>query len=264
MVPPHVATLLSRLDPALVQPPRQDAFELFVSIGIEFVSSAIILAILGAIVLWVAPDFTADGVEYLHEEPVEAFLYGLIAFVVTVVGTLLLAVTVIGLLVVIPGLIVLAILGIGATTVSVISFGSWLRAAFGGGATTEYGTALVVGAIVWAAAELVPVVGGLIVFVVSTMGYGYLALWLFNGQFGRDYGSFDGSGGDRTGHEAADRYGPERGRDDIDERSVGGNEPPRGGDDAADRFRNIAALDAEREDSNDDASGRDEDSERDR
>lgn len=244
MAPPDVATLLSRLDPAVVQPPRRNAFELFVSIGFEFAVSVVVTGIIGAVVLSVAPDFTRDGVEYLHKEPGEAFLYGLGAYVITVVVTILLAITIVGILVVIPGLVVLAILGLGATTVSVISFGSWLRSAVGGGGVTEYGTALVVGAFAWAAVSLVPVLGALVTFVVGTMGYGYLALWLLNGPFDRNHGSYDGSGSGGTTRKARDRYDPHGERDVGDRGKYPGGEDR---NDDSDRFRNIAAVDAERE-----------------
>lgn len=255
MVPPDVATLLDRLGPAIVQPPQRNAFELAVSAGIEFVASVTVLGIIGAIVLSIAPDFTADGVEYVHEEPGEALLYGLGAYVVTFVAMVLLAITIVGLAVVIPGLIVFAILGFGATTVSVTALGSWLRSAFGGGAVTEYGTALVIGIVAWAALSLVPILGGLVTFVVGTMGNGYLALWLLNGKFDRNYGSYDGSGSGGTTRNARDRYDTDRGHTDAAGRTEGGDERRSGAkgsrDDDSDRFRNIAAVDAEREEESD-------------
>ncbi|GAB7008185.1 hypothetical protein JCM31271_01280 [Halorubrum trueperi] len=202
-----------------------------------------ILSLLGAIVLAVAPDFTADGVRYLHEEPAEAFLSGLVAFVVTAVAMLLLAVTVVGLVIVIPLMIVFAILGIGATTVSIIALGSWLRSVFDGGATTGYGFSLVIGAIVWAVAEVVPILGGLVTFVVGTMGFGYLMLWVTSHWLGRDYGSFDDGG---TGTTDAPRDRNRSTRDRTDGNSDSATEGVDDWDDP-DRFRNIAAVDAERE-----------------
>lgn len=256
MVPPDVTPLPDRFGPAFVQPSRPNGFELVVSAGIEFVLTAALLGVIGAIVYSVAPDFTVDGVEYLHGEPGEAFIYGLGAYVATIVGAVLLAITIVGLVVVVPALIVLAVLGFGGTTVSVIALGSWLRSAFGGGAATEYGTALVIGAVAWAGLNLVPVLGGIVTFVVGTMGYGYLALWLLNGTFGRDYGSYDGSGSNGTTRKARDRYDPDRERADPaspaggdDERSSGSEDRR---DDDRDRFRNLAALDADREDESDD------------
>jgi hypothetical protein len=71
------------------------------------------------------------------------------------------------------------------------------------------------------------------------MGFGYLALWLANGRFDRDYGSggaggYGGSGGSTRGPDAI-------GEDATDESS----------DDDPERFRNIAAVDAEREEEED-------------
>lgn len=253
-----VETAHAVLQVALAEPPRVTAGEILIGTALEFVMSVVILGIIGAIVLAIAPDFTADGVDYLHAEPAEAFLYGIVAYVVVIGATILLAITIVGLLVVIPGLIVVAILGFGATTVALIALGSWLRSAFGGGVATEYGTALVVGAGAWAAIDVVPVVGGIVTFVIGTMGFGYLALYLANGRFGRDYGSFGGSGPDDTPRTARDRYDPRRERDERVRPSEAGardgNEIPHQGDDGRergdgpdDRFRNLAALDAERE-----------------
>ncbi|MFO8115699.1 MAG: hypothetical protein R6U01_10165 [Halorubrum sp.] len=226
--------------------PRRNAFDLGLSLFADFVLTAAVLAVLGAIVLWLAPTFTDDGVEYLHAEPVEALLYGLVALVITTVTAFVLAITIVGLLVVIPGLILLAVLGVGATTVAVIALGSWLRQTVGSAQAPGYGVPLLVGAVAWAAAELVPVAGDLFVFALSTMGYGYLALWV-TGRFGRDYGSLAGSNGGGGGGS--------RDRDDRESRRAV-DEGER-----SDRFRNVAAVDAERDAderdrSNDDATGR--------
>lgn len=251
MVPPNVATLLDRLGPSLAQLPRRNGIELAVSTGIEFVLSVAVIGLIGAVVHSAAPEFTTGGVGYLHEEPAEALLYGLGATVLTVVAAVLLAITVVGLIVLVPALIALAILGFGATTVSVIALGSWLRSALGGGAATEYGTALLIGAVAWAALNVVPILGSFVTFVIGTMGYGYLALWLLNGRFDRDYGSYGGPGADGTTREAHDRSDPERGHTNAADRARGGNERPieaeDGPDDDSDRFRNLAAMDAERE-----------------
>lgn len=259
MVPPDLTSILDRLAPALVQPPRPNGFERVVSAGIEFVLSAVLLGVIGAIVYSVAPEFTTDGVGYLHDDPGEALIYGLGAYVVTIISAVLLAITIVGLVVLVPALIVLAVLGFGGTTVSVIALGSWLRSAFGGGAATEYGTALVVGAVAWAGLNLVPVLGGIVTFVVGTMGYGYLALWLLNGTFDRDYGSYDGSGSNGTTRKARDRYDPAREHTDPTGRTRGGDEDPIESDDrredGGDRFRNLAAMDADRDDESDDGAG---------
>lgn len=249
MVPPHAAALLGQFGLAQIQPPRQNAFELAVSLGVEFVSTAVILTVLGAIVLAVAPDFTGDGVRYLHDEPTEAFLSGLVAFVATVVAMFLLAITVVGLVIVVPLGIVLVVLGVGATTVSVIALGSWIRTALDGGAATGHGAALLIGAIIWAAAEIVPILGGLVTFVVGTMGYGYLVLWVANRWFGRDYGSLGGNGTGPTDAPRARNRSPRDPADSDSDPATGDTDDRSDTDDwdDPDRFRNIAAVDAERE-----------------
>jgi uncharacterized Tic20 family protein len=212
MVPAPLSASAPRRVVSTVGAPPRDAFDLGLSLGVDFALTAAVLAVFGAIVVWLAPKFTDDGVEYLHAEPVEAFLYGLVAVVITTVAAVLLAITVIGLLVVVPGLIVLAILGVGATTVAVIALGTWLQRTFGGDRSTGYAVPLLFGAVAWAAAGLVPVAGDLFVFVLSTMGYGYLALWVAGRRFGREYGSLDGPN-DGNGGTPRDRAGPRDNRE---------------------------------------------------
>lgn len=250
MVPPHDVAGFGSVEPlaellrlATVQPPRQTAGDLLVGATVEFVFSAVILSVIGAVVMAIAPDFTSEGVEYVHEHPGEAFVYGVIAYVALIAATILLAITIVGLLVVIPGLILVAILGLGATTVAIVSLGAWLQSTLDGRPVAVSGTALVVGAVAWAAVDLVPVLGGLVTFVLSAMGFGYLALYLVNGRSDRYYGSLNGASAETDDHTAYDRYDPQR---DRDEKRVGGSDVGPRDDEEPDRFRNVAALDAER------------------
>ncbi|WP_144799131.1 hypothetical protein [Halorubrum depositum] len=244
MVPTQAASLLSRvvaaIGPALERPSQWTGVELLGSAAVEFVVTAVGVALVGVVVSAVAPEFTDDGVEYLRAEPGEAFLYGVAAYVGIAVAMFLLAITVIGLVVVVPAVIVIAILSFGGTAVSAIALGTWIRSALGSGAESGRETALVVGAVAWAGLGLVPVLGGLVRFVVGAMGFGYLALWLANGRFDRDYGSVDAGGHGTSG-------GPTRGPDVIGEDAADESSA-----DDPDRFRNIAAVDAEREAEEDD------------
>jgi hypothetical protein len=240
MVPTQVASLLPSIAAALDRPPQWTGVELLGSAVVEFAVTAVGVVLVGVVVSAVAPDFTDDGVEYLRTEPGEAFVYGVAAYVAIAVAMFVLAITVIGLIVVVPAVIVLAILSFGGTAVSAIALGTWTRSALGRDTANGRQTALVVGAVAWAGLGLVPVLGGLVRFVVGAMGFGYLALWLANGRFDRDYGSVDAGGYGGSGGSAR---GPDvTGDDTADESS----------DDEPDRFRNIAALDAEREAEEDD------------
>ncbi|WP_123621395.1 hypothetical protein [Halorubrum sp. CSM-61] len=236
MAPPQVAALPPRVAVAIDRPPQWTGVELVGSAVVEFVVTAVVIGFICAAVSAVSPEFTDDGLEYLRAEPGEAFLYGLVAYVVSAVAMLLLAITVIGLVIVIPAAIVIGILSLGGTAVSVIALGTWIRSTLGSGTPKDRGTALVVGAVAWAGLGLVPVLGGIVTFVVGTMGFGYLALWVTNGRFDRDYGSLDGDGYGGPG-------GSTRGPDVLDSGSTGGESSS----DDSDRFRNIAAVDAERE-----------------
>jgi len=238
MVPIQIATLLPRVVAAIDRSPWTGV-ELVGSAAVSFVATAVGVALVGAVVSAVAPDFTDKGVEYLHAEPGEAFLYGVAAYVAIAVAMFALAITIIGLLVAVPAVIVLAILSFGGTAVSAIALGAWLRSLLGMGVANGRGPDLVVGAVAWAGLGLIPVLGGLVRFVVGAMGFGYLALWIANGRFDRDYGSVDAGGYGGTG-------GSTRG-DSLGEDDEGEGGADREGDDDPDRFRNIAALDAERE-----------------
>lgn len=232
MVPTQIAALLARVATVIDRPPQWTGVELAGSAAISFVATAVGIALVGAIVSAIAPDFTDDGVAYLRTEPGEAFVYGVVAYVAIAVAMFVLAITIIGLIVVVPAIIVLAILSFGGTAVSAIALGAWVRSALGRGPANGRGADIAVGAVAWAGLGLVPVLGGLVTFVVGAMGFGYLALWIANGRFDRDYGSVDagGDGGD-GGSTGPNSLGDDEGDD--------GDDP--------DRFRNIAALDAERE-----------------
>lgn len=193
MVSASVSTLPLRVAAAIDRPPWT-GIELVGSAAIEFAVTAVFVTLVGVVVSTVAPDFVDGGVNYLRAEPGEAFLYGVAAYIAIAVAMFLLAITVIGLLVVVPAVIVIAILSFGGTAVSAITLGTWIRSTLGDGAASGRETALVVGAVAWAALGLVPVLGALAQFVVGAMGFGYLALWVANGRFDRDYGSVDAGG----------------------------------------------------------------------
>lgn len=224
----------------------------FLETVLEFALSVVFLGIIGWIVLGVAPKFTDNGVRYVYTHPGEAFLYGLLAIVIVFGATVLLAITVIGLVIVIPGLIVLAILGFGGMTVAIISLGVWVRSSleFGiGGIDGKYETSLLVGVVAWVAIDMVPVLGGLVTFVIGTMGFGYLALWLTSDQLDRDYGSFDPDGSPPPfgeNDEGDVRHGSHDDPDETGDMRAGSK---RGTDPG--RFRNLAAQDAERENQDD-------------
>jgi hypothetical protein len=231
---PQTAPLLPRVV-AAIDPPTWTGVELVGSAALSFVATAVGITLVGVIVSAVAPDFTDSGVAYLRAEPGEAFVYGVVAYVAIAVAMFVLAITIIGLIVVVPAIFVLAIISFGGTAVSAIALGTWIRSLLGMGTADGRGADIVVGAVAWAAFGLVPVLGGIARFVVGAMGFGYLALRIANGRFDRDYGSVD-AGGDSGG------TGGSAGPGHLDEDDGGES-----ADDDPDRFRNIAALDAERE-----------------
>jgi len=245
MVPTQAAALLPRVVTAIdsIDSSPWTGVELAGSAALSFVGTAVGVTLVGLVVSAIAPDFTDSGVEYLRADPGEAFVYGVVAYVAIAVAMFLLAITVIGLIVVVPAILVLAVLSFGGTAVSAIALGTWIRSLLGMGAANGRGADLVVGAVAWAGFGLVPVLGGLVRFVVGAMGFGYLVLWIANGRFDRDYGSVDAGG--RDGHGGRGGTGGTGGAAAHGSLSEDGDDA--GSDDDPDRFRNIAALDAERE-----------------
>jgi hypothetical protein len=139
-----------------------------VGIPLQFVISLLVYVVAGGIVLAVAPEFTERMAERIRDDAAMSFVSGLVALVVTFVLTVLLAITVIGLLVVIPGAIVLVVVQVVGNTAALVALGS---------VTSETGrgsafAALVVGALLLTAVSLVPILGGIVRFVVQTIGFG--------------------------------------------------------------------------------------------
>jgi hypothetical protein len=97
---------------------------------------------------------------------------GIVVGIAAIVVTVLLALTIVGLLVVIPGLIVLALVQLAGTAAAVVALGLALLSR---GGSAGHGRALVVGSVVLALVGLVPLVGPLVSWLVSSAGLGAVA-----------------------------------------------------------------------------------------
>jgi hypothetical protein len=139
-----------------------------VGIPLQFVVSLAVYVVAGGIVLAVAPEFTERMAERIRDDATMSFVSGLVALVVTFVLTVLLAITVIGLLVVIPGAIVLVVVQVVGNTAALVALGSVVSETGRGSAFA----ALAVGALLLTAVSLVPILGGIVRFVVQTIGFG--------------------------------------------------------------------------------------------
>ncbi|MUW14762.1 hypothetical protein GJ633_08835 [Halorubrum sp. CBA1125] len=214
-----------------------------VSVVFSFLIELAVVGILGAIVIAVAPTFTDEGTRYVRSDPVTAFVYGFGAYLAIVAATVLLAITLIGLVVVVPGLIALAIVSVATTTVGVVALGRWVGDALDVDVGGGLGAALLVGALAWSLLGLVPILGGLVTFALNAMGLGYLAARLLDDHYDDgDRVTTGSTGSPGTGRQ--DR----RGNDGLSVHDGWTEGDDRDADrDDADRFRNLAALDQERE-----------------
>lgn len=139
-----------------------------VGIPLQFVGSLLIYVVAGGIVIAVSPEYTDRMAARIRDDPGTSFVSGLVALLVTFVAVFLLAITIIGLLVVIPGMLALVVVQIVGNTAALVALGS---------VTSETGrgspfAALVVGALLLSAVSLVPILGGIVRFVVQTLGFG--------------------------------------------------------------------------------------------
>lgn len=139
-----------------------------VGIPLQFVGSLLIYVVAGGIVVAVSPEYTERMAARIRDDAATSFLSGLAALVVTIIAAFLLAITIIGLLVVIPGMLALVVVQIVGNTAALVAIGA---------VTSERGrgspfAALCIGALLLSAVSLVPIVGGIVRFVVQTVGFG--------------------------------------------------------------------------------------------
>jgi|AntRauMinimDraft_4_1070384.scaffolds.fasta_scaffold00253_30 hypothetical protein len=120
--------------------------------------------LLGGLLLALAPEFVDRGVERIHDEGVACFGWGVFVLVAFVGVSVLLAVTVVGIVLVIP-------LALGFFVVAVVGNALGYLALFDGFVESRR-VALVAGAVVAGVTNLIPILGGLVGFVVGSLGVG--------------------------------------------------------------------------------------------
>lgn len=153
-----VIALLSSAGPAAAQTSQQP--ELGVSLMAQAVAGGLMTLVIGGLLIVLAPEYTERTTGRIRETPVEAMLYGLGITILVVIVFVILILTVIGIIVVIPLAIALA----------VVAELGYLAA--GRSVTDDWGPALLVAIGVAAIASGVPILGGLVALVLSSMGVG--------------------------------------------------------------------------------------------
>ena len=134
--------------------------------------------VVGGILVATLPAYTNDALDRIWRNPGESFLWGLLVGIGGLVALVVLALTVIGLLVAIPGFVVFVLLAIAGGALATVFIGRSIVGRLGSGSPT-LGVSLVVGAFVAAILSVVPIVGGLVLFVVDTLGFGILGRDLY-------------------------------------------------------------------------------------
>lgn len=120
--------------------------------------------IIGALILALAPEFVDRIVDRVHNETGMSFGWGVLVFIVFFVAIFLLIITIVGILVVIPLAIAFGILAAAGNALGYLSL-------FAPHIENRW-AALVVGAAISGIAAIIPVVGGLLGFVVGSLGVG--------------------------------------------------------------------------------------------
>ena len=122
--------------------------------------------ILGAILIAIAPEYTEQQMAEVIEQPVEAFLFGLIALVVLVIVVIVLVLTILGILVAIPLLLLAYLAWAVGATIAFLSIGDRLV-----GREDGWTKPLLVAASINGGLALTGV-GGIISFVIGAVGFG--------------------------------------------------------------------------------------------
>ena len=161
-----LAVLAVAVSPAAAQTWVTSDLDPLIAAPIQFAVTFLVNLLLGGIVLGVAPDYTAEMAEEIRRSPGGSFLIGLVANVAFAIAFVILLVTIIGIVVALPAALILAVVGIAGTAAAVVAIGTALTGDRPGGFT------LLVGSLALALVGLVPILGQLVQWLVSTAGLG--------------------------------------------------------------------------------------------
>ena len=155
---------------ATAQPGATDprsSLDLGTRLAVNFGAGFVINLLLGGALVALGPEYAARKLDEFRDDPGETVVWGLIVGIGVPIALAILAITIIGLVIAIPGVIVLAGVGIVGSAVMVGVVGSSLTGGDDPGVTE-----VLVGALVLALATAIPVLGGLINWIVTLPGVG--------------------------------------------------------------------------------------------
>lgn len=170
--------------PVAAQPASPEEFG--VSLVASALGSGLFVLVVGGGFVALAPDYAKRTTDRVRSDPVTAFIYGLGITIAAVIVGVILVITIIGIFVVIPMFIALAIVG----------YLGYLAA--GRSVSDDWGVALLVAIVLGVLTGAVPILGGILGFVLSSMGVGAAYL---------DYRDDDASGGQASGRDGRSRTG---------------------------------------------------------
>jgi len=156
---------------ALAQPRPPDApvGPVLSSVG-SLAASLVVSAVIGLLVVGLAPDYARTIVGRVRARPGQSVLYGLASFVAAFVATVALAITIVGLVVAVPGAIAFGLL---VAAGSVLGWTALFASVLGGERSLV--APMLAGVLASVAVGLVPLLGGLVNLVVSATGFGAMS-----------------------------------------------------------------------------------------
>ncbi len=131
---------------------------------LEGIGAAVLTLVVGGLLIALVPDYTRRVTDRALEEPGMAFLWGAGVTITVIVVAVVLAITVVGIIVAIPLLIAFALFALVAGEFGYLAVGRLV--------SDDWLPALGVAALVAAVVGSVPLLGGLVAFVISSVGIG--------------------------------------------------------------------------------------------
>ncbi|KAB1196163.1 MULTISPECIES: hypothetical protein [Haloferax] len=140
--------------------------------------SFVVNLVVGGILIAVLPAYTRNALGEIRDDPGGSFIWGLGIGIGGLIAIIVLAITIIGLVVAIPGILLFVALSAAGSAVATVFLGSTVARLLSN-SRPPLSLSLVIGALVTAAFSVVPLVGGLILFVVETVGLGVVGRDLY-------------------------------------------------------------------------------------
>ncbi len=149
-------------------------------IGIRFAIGLLVNLLFGGLLVVIGPQYARECVAEIHENPVEAFGWGLLVSIGGLIALFVLAITIVGLIVAIPGAIVLSFVGLVGSAVSIV----WVGDALTGSRGSAGGKSVGVGSVALALLFAVPLLGDLLLTLVGWFGTGVVGHRLYRHWMG--------------------------------------------------------------------------------